>query len=121
MDHCSGANLSHQSQCLEEPSVETEQVTLRPEATLAHEFPVHKEMFGQATAVAPPLPATVAERHNFSEPIPQFVLIDGSPLLLYFSQQRGARSIGGLSSMSPSCSAKDFSAHLRASLQRRRQ
>src|SRR5262249_49549718 len=35
---------SHQSQCLEKPSVETEQVTLRPETALTHEFPVHKEM-----------------------------------------------------------------------------
>src|SRR6266571_7879873 len=82
---------AHHSQCLEKPSVETEQVTLRPEATFAYEFPVHKEMFSQDTAIAPPLPATVAERHHLSEPIPQFVLIDGLPLRLDFSQQRGAR------------------------------
>src|SRR5215510_6320676 len=88
---------SHASQCLEKPSVEREQMTLRSEATLAQKFPVHKEMFSQTTAVATAPPTTVAERHNFSEPIPQFVLIDGLPLLLYFSQQIGTRSIRGFS------------------------
>ena len=59
---------SHVSQCLEKPAVEREQMML-PEATLTQVSSAQRDVqSGYAVATAPP--TTVAERHNFSEPIP---------------------------------------------------